>query len=417
LSFTNFIKEFRAKKGGLIVFSSIVEKIGGLLLYIIATNLIPKNELGFIVYANTSLDFIFPFIGFGVHQGLIRYGSLAKSQLEKNYLFQISLKKGLQFSLLLVALFAILSPFITLNLKPSLTYLLLLSFQLISLFLFEIVRIYIRIINLNRLYAQITIAKVFFLVLLAFLFTLKFTGIGYVIVLSLAPLFVAIYYIYKLDLLKHKLPKKINFNLTDYISYGMFSSFAGVLSQLLFTIDIMLIANMLKDESLVAHYKISTILPFSFLILSMAFIRTNFVKLANKSESDKTYIKNYYLNYLKIFSVLSILIIGFFYFFSDTVFLLFGKSYQNDYNLMFIFSIGIAGGLLLRVPLGNILSAVGLPKINALNSFIVLIFNLILSYFLITKMGIKGAAIATSIMFWFSGILSLIAFIWYLRKK
>ena len=417
MSFTNFIKEFRAKKGGLIVFSSIVEKIGGLLLYIIATNLIPKNELGFIVYANTSLDFIFPFIGFGVHQGLIRYGSLAKSQLEKNYLFQISLKKGLQFSLLLVALFAILSPFITLNLKPSLTYLLLLSFQLISLFLFEIVRIYIRIINLNRLYAQITIAKVFFLVLLAFLFTLKFTGIGYVIVLSLAPLFVAIYYIYKLDLLKHKLPKKINFNLTDYISYGMFSSFAGVLSQLLFTIDIMLIANMLKDESLVAHYKISTILPFSFLILSMAFIRTNFVKLANKSESDKTYIKNYYLNYLKIFSVLSILIIGFFYFFSDTVFLLFGKSYQNDYNLMFIFSIGIAGGLLLRVPLGNILSAVGLPKINALNSFIVLIFNLILSYFLITKMGIKGAAIATSIMFWFSGILSLIAFIWYLRKK
>ena len=96
--------------------------------------------------------------------------------------------------------------------------------------------------------------------------------------------------------------------------------------------------------------------------------------------------------------------------------MLFGKQYNNDYNLMFIFSFGIAGASLLRIPLGNILSAIGWPKINALNSFIVLIFNLILSYYLINKMGIIGAAIATTIMFWFSGILSLIAFIWYLKK-
>jgi O-antigen/teichoic acid export membrane protein len=310
----------------------------------------------------------------------------------------------------------ILSPIITYNFKNSLFYLLILSVQLISLFLFEILRIYIRLINLNKLYAKITIIKTLTLVLFSLLLTLNFSGIGYVISFALVPLIISLFFIRKLKLINKSIPKSLNFNLKEFISYGMFSSFAGVLSQLLFAVDILLITNILRDETLVAQYKTATFLPFSFLFLSVAFIRTNFVKIANKSLTDKNYIKHYYLNYLKIFSVLSTLIILFFYFFSDYIFLFFGKQYNNDYNLMFVFSIGIAGSLLLRTPLGNLLSAVGWPKINALNSFIVLICNVILNYILIHKMGIIGAAIATTIMFWFSGVLSLIAFIWYLKS-
>ncbi len=396
--------------------AAIIEKIGGLLLYVIVTHFISKNELGFIVYANTSLDFIFPFIGFGVHQGLIRYGSIAKSQIEKNYLFQVALKKGVKHSFYLIALVLLLAPLIAYNLKGSLFYILILSVQLLSLFVFEILRIYVRVLNLNKLYAKITIQKTILTVLFAFVLTYKFKGVGYVLVLSLVPLLLSFFYIYKLQLLKNKVPKNLIFNLKEFVSYGLFSSFAGVLGQLLFAVDILLIANILKNETLVAHYKISTILPFSFLFLAVSFIKTNFVKLANKSEIDKTYILNYYLNYLKLFALPSLLLVGVFYFLSDDILRVFGKNYTNDYHLMFIFSIGIVGGLLLRIPLGNILSAVGLPKINALTSFITLIINVVLSYFLIHKMGIKGAAIATSSMFWFSGVLSLIAFIWYLRK-
>ena len=83
---------------------------------------------------------------------------------------------------------------------------------------------------------------------------------------------------------------------------------------------------------------------------------------------------------------------------------------------MLIFSFGVMGALLLRIPLGNILVAVGWPKINALNSFIILILNLIFSYIFITRNGLVGAAVVTASMMWLSGILSLIAFVWYLKE-
>lgn len=415
MNFKNFIQEFNNQKGGIVVLAALIEKIGGFLIVIIALNFISKSQFGFFTYANITLTFIIPFIGFGVHQGLIRFGALSKSQYNKKLLFNVTLKKGLKYSVFLILAVVLFSPLTTINNKESLPYLLVLSIQLLSLFVFEVVRIYVRLIHLNKLYAKITIFKTIFMVLFVLLFTLKFKGIGYAISLSVVPLIVAVFYIYKLKLLTKTLPKSTDINIKEFISYGMYMSFGSVLSELLFSVDILLIGNLLQDELLVAHYKAATVFPFSFLFLVPAFIRSNFVKLSNKS-SDKNYVKNYYLNYLKIFSVLSILILLFFYFFSDYIFFFFGEEYKNEYDLMFIFAIGVAGALLFRNPLGNILSAIGLPKIHAINSLIVLIFNVILSYILIKKMGMIGAAIATSIMFWFSGLLSLIAFAWYLKK-
>lgn len=415
MKLTDFLQEFKAKKGGFVVLSSIIEKIGGLLLILIATHLISKSEFGFIVYANTSLDFLFPFIGFGMHQGLIYYGSRVSSQTEKTRLFNDAFITGMLFSLLLIFVVLVLGSYITIHKKNAYVYLLILSVQFISLFLYEMLRVYFRLLHLNSIYAKITNVKTVFLTLFTFVLTYYFKGIGYVLGLVLSPLIVSIFFYFKFKIINFN-TKSISFNLKKFLKYGMLTSFSGVLSQLLFAVDILLIGNLITDETLISQYKTSTVLPFSFLFLSVSFIRTNFVKIANKSVNDKNYVKQYYVNYLKIFSVISIFIVVLFYFFSDYIFLLFGKEYTNQYNLMFIFSIGVAGALLLRIPLGNILSAVGLPKINAINSFIVLIINTVLSYILIHKMGIIGAAIATSSMFWLSGILSLIAFIWYLKK-
>lgn len=94
----------------------------------------------------------------------------------------------------------------------------------------------------------------------------------------------------------------------------------------------------------------------------------------------------------------------------------FGKEYSNDNNLMFVFSIGTVGALLFRNPLGNILSAIGLPKINAFFSLIVLIINVIAGYYFITKYGVMGAAYTTIFLMWFSGILSLFAFIYFIKQ-
>ena len=105
----------------------------------------------------------------------------------------------------------------------------------------------------------------------------------------------------------------------------------------------------------------------------------------------------------------------FFYLFSSNLILVFGVSY-NDSMLMMIFTIGVVGALLFRIPLGNILSAVGLSKINAINSFVILVLNVVFSYFFILNYGALGAAIVTAFLMWFSGFLSLFYFIKFMKK-
>ena len=416
MRFTDFYQNFIKRKGIFVGLSSLVEKIGGFCLIFIATKILTKNDFGFITYANTALVFLIPFVGFGVHQGLIRYGAIANSQKEKKVLFLFTLRKGISYSLLLVLLVVLLTPILSTNLKEASTYIYILSLQLIGLFLFEMLRIYTRLLHLNKLYARITNVKTISLVLVALVLTLKFNSIGYVIALAFVPFLVALVYLKKLHLLQFRIIEKPKLNFKQFFLYGFYTSASGVLSQLLYAVDILLLGNILKDETAVAWYKVSNIFPFSLLILPLIFINTDFVKIANKSVSDKKYVRDYYLNYLKLFLLISLGVFVVFYFFSDNLLSLFGKEYI-DSSLMQIFSIGVIGALLLRIPLGNILSAIGLVRINAINSLIILILNIILSYIFIKNKGTEGADLVTSGLMWFSGILSLVYFIWFIKKR
>ena len=144
---------------------------------------------------------------------------------------------------------------------------------------------------------------------------------------------------------------------------------------------------------------------------------TDFVQLSRASEYNPSYLKTYYLNYLKLFSGISLALVVFFYFGSSTILKIFGKDYYEYPELMFIFSIGIAGGLLFRVPMGNMLSAIGWPKVNAILSVIILLINLVANYWMVTNYGTIGAAITTSALMWLSGFLSLGAFLYFLKQK
>ncbi|WP_369047922.1 oligosaccharide flippase family protein [Tenacibaculum sp. UWU-22] len=415
MKFSVFVNNFIKRKGILVGVSSMVEKIGGFCVVFIATHFLTQNNFGLITYANTILMFIAPFIGFGIHQGLIRYGSIAKSQIEKKNLFIFTLKKGIKFSFVLIGIVILLSPLLTSNLKQANTYLIILSFQLLSLFLYEMLRVYSRIINLNKLYAYITIFKTLLLVISTYLLTLKFKNIGYVIAITLTPFLTAIFYFKKIKLKTFKSTTLSKIQFKNILFYGFNTSVGGVLSQLLYAVDILLIANIIKKEAAVALYKVSSVVPFSLLILPLIFMKTDFVLLANKSVVDKQYIKKYYFNYLKIFTVISFLIVLFFYFFSGSIMSLFSESY-TDSSLVIIFAVGVVGALLLRIPLGNILSAVGLTKINAINSFIIVLLNIVLGYIFILKYGLVGAALTTAFLMWFSGVLSLLFFIRFLKQ-
>lgn len=417
MSTTQFIKSFINRKGGHILFSFLFIKVVNFVVALVVVRLLTKAEYGFIAYAVTIISFVVPFMGAGVHQGFLRYGSICGSQIGKRDLFRRTIKKGLLFSAIIAVLIILLIPFITSYLAGSALFLGILTFQLIALLLLQFVGIYCRLLHLNKLFAQIEISNSALLFVGNIGMALCFGGVGYVLSLSLVPFIVACFYIYKLRLYKSSGEKsRATLPIGKFIKYGMSMSAGGVLSQLLFGVDIITIGYILQNEELVAQYKVASIIPFSFLMIPGAIIATDFVKLSAASKTDKPFLKTYYLNFLKLFSIFSVALFFFFFFFGESLLSIFGKNYQQTPELMCIFAFGIIGGMMFRVPLGNMLSVIGWPNTNAIFSLIVLIINLVANYYMVTWYGVIGAAITTSVLMWFSGLLSLGAFVWFLRE-
>ena len=78
--------------------------------------------------------------------------------------------------------------------------------------------------------------------------------------------------------------------------------------------------------------------------------------------------------------------------------------------------LGITGIYIFRGLFGNLLSSIGKIELNYYIISIAIIINIISNYYLIPKYGIKGAAITSAILMWFTGILSWLSFVYFYRK-
>jgi len=355
-------------------------------------------------------------MGMGAFQGLIKYGAKFKNNEQKLRLFNYSLKNGLLLTLGLSAFLYLIAPIVTKNLPGSTLFFRILSFQIIGLSLLEFIKSYFRLIDKNQLYAVWEIIYSISLLIIALSSIYYFGAIGYVVAFVVTPFIISTIIIirYKLLLIeKTPLDKSISFN--TFWKYGLIVSIGTVSSQLLYVLDIVMIGNILKDSVDVAIYKAAGLIPLNFRFVPYIFILTDYVKFA-KNENNGKYLLNYFVNYLKIFIPISIILILIFSFNNTIWTIIFGRDYEEVNNLIWIFSISIAASLTLRIPLGNILTATKWAHYNAYISIGSLILNIALNYVLIKNNGIYGAAWATTITMWISGLVTLLVFILYLNK-
>lgn len=237
---------------------------------------------------------------------------------------------------------------------------------------------------------------------------------GYAVALLITPIITSFFFISKIKI-ELKTIKKIPLFNIDFWKYGFFASLSNVVTQLLFVIDILLIGYLLNNSELVTNYRYISLVPFSLLFLPRVFIITDFVTIT-ENIFNKKYVIEYIKNYLSLFTVISILMTLFCWFFSADILILFEESY-SQYILSFrILIIGISGIFIFRNLFGNLLSSIGFAKTNYYIAMVSLTINIISNFFLIPLYGILGAAITTAVLMWISGILSGMSF-WYLYTK
>ena len=411
----NFIGGFISRSGNAIFISTILSRILSFVGSVVVLRLLDNKELGVILFAFSIIQFIIPIAGFGLHQSLLRYGALLKSNKEKEKLFSYVLKNGVIGSLILIIIVILVGWFIPFQFKKTFYYLSLLSTAILTNFLFELVKTQFRLQHKNILFAKAEFFQSFLLVVLIFTLTMYLEGLGYVIALISAPLLSAMLLVKKLKITFY-FKSDLTITNLDFWKYGFFGGLSNVVTQLLFIIDIILIGELMSDPLLVTQYKYISIIPFSLLFLPRIFIAADFVTFTEKI-NQKEYIKKYIKSYMLFFSFLSIIIFSLSYVFSDSILLIFGEQYVKYSDSFLILIFGVNGIFILRGLFGNLLSSIGKMSVNYYIVSAALIINIISNYYLISRYGIKGAAITSCILMWFTGLLSWICFNYLYKNK
>jgi len=411
----NFIKNFLNRSGGYIFSTSVISKGLSFFASWIAIRLIPNKELGAVIFAFQIIAFIIPVAGLGLEQGLFRYGALIKSTIEKNKLFMYTLKYGILVSFILIGFIILSTFFIEFKLEKTKYYLIFLSLALTTHYIFGIIKIKILLDKDNKLFSFVDLTYNIIFVLLVFILSYYFNELGYAISLILVPLLTSLFFIHKITFKWNQSVDQEIPNFTFW-KYGFFASLSNVTTQLLISIDIILIGSILNNLELVTAFKYISLIPFSFLFLSQAVMTTDFVNLTEKIY-EKEYILNYIKNYIKLFTLISLGCLLFIYLFGAYILSFFEKDYSQYTITLFILTIGISGILILRGLFGNLLSSIGKAHINFITTSIAILLNLVFNYYLIPLYGINGAAITSAMLMWFTGILSALFFFYFFKQK
>ena len=403
-----YIQNFISRSGNYILSASIISRILSFFASWIALQLIPNKELGIVLFAYNIILFIIPIGGFGLHQSLLRFGSLLKTSEEKNSLFRYTFFKGIWVTFILIFIIIIVSLFIDFQFENTKYYLAFLSITLIPTYIFELIKIQFRLHHKNKLFAFTEIVFTSVLTISVLVLSYYFKENGYAIAIVLTPTITILFFIkkFKSDLFFNRKLTMIN---REFWKYGFFASLSNVVTQLLFVIDILLIGFLLNDAEMVTNYKYISLIPLSLLFLPRAFINADFVAFT-ENIYDKKYIIKYIKSYLLLFTILSIAFCILFGFFSNFILKLFDAGFIQFKTSFLILLIGVSGILIFRGLFGNLLSSIGKAHINFYITFTALIINFFSNYYLIPKYGLKGAAITSASLMWFTGILSAIIF-------
>lgn len=404
----DFIKGFIIRKGHFVSLALLTDKVAQLLAPYIIVMYVSQLVYGDFIYGMTIIGLMIPFSGGGLNHSLLYYGSDSE---DKRSLFNNILITGSALNFILVLVILMLSPLLTYNRPESLFYLNLLTIFMFFQFYHLILNNHYRINDSNLNYSKNNIVKSLIFVSVIISLVPHYGIYGLIIAYILSPLYSTVKS-FKIFTYKDFSFKKSS----KYIKYGLYVGLSSIASQIILLSDNIIIGNLIENSEKLSIYKIASIIPLGLFFIPNVFLTTDFVEISRMKKEKKLIIK-YYKEYLKLFSIITFLLISVIYFCSDFIIIeIFGIEYMESVQILKVLLIGTIPVFLLRNPIGFILNAVGQAKINVRNTYIMLLINLMLSVILTTKFGLIGAAFGTSLTLLLGGCLNLYSIIKWLKE-
>jgi len=161
---------------------------------------------------------------------------------------------------------------------------------------------------------------------------------------------------------------------------------------------------------------VATIIPFNLLVLPLLIMTTDFVHFSKNSRNSAV-LKDYYFQYVKTLSVFTLIPFLIILVLNKTILLiLFSANYAASAPISLVLLVGVLFSFFFRIPLGNILAAVGKADWNVVHTIFWLIAFIPISILSYNSWGMLGIAASISFVLIFSGFISLVLFFYYLKS-
>lgn len=396
-----------------VIYSGLFSKIIGLISVFFLTYVLLPSDYGNLTYVLAIINIIIPFLGFGLNHSLLRYGDNSSPE-ELKKLTAFTLYRGSIITLTETILLIVFVYFFNSDMEIS-KISVILSFQLIFSYPLKIIQSRLQLAKKNKEFALTIFANSFVLFILLILGYYTFSFRGVLIAYMAYPLVTLIIFLFKnIEIMKWTRVQEI-ISKKELYRYGLFVGLASVASQMLYSMDMIMIKSMLNSSEMVAIYRVGSLISVNGLIFCNNIMNADFVYI---KELDGSKVKDYYKKLSKklflsslIMSLLSVPVVFF-----ATNYLL-NVVYKQSLIVHILLMIGFMISFSVRIPIGTILSARGYVKYNVMNAYASLGINLILNLFLIKRMGYMGAALATVITMLFGAIIALYLFRKSLKVK
>lgn len=399
--------------------ATLINKILGFLSNFIVVRLIEKSAYGVYTYANNILSFVLLLSGLGMVSGVFQLCSEKignREEMERIYAYGSAV--GIGFNFIIAMIIFCVARFYTLPIPASNHLLMLMALTPIINILFEFQQIYLRFNLKNQEYSYASTINTALLLICSVIGSVLFKEEG---------LIFARYFAYILSsLLTYKLfrapiklygEKLIQESRKVLYRISIISMFNNGLSQMLYLLDIFVLGLVVVDESIIASYKIATVIPTALYFIPSAVCTYVYPYFAMNKDNKKWLIDNYKRLTFLMMTFNAVLTVGLCITSPIIIRIFFGKQYLDAVSCFRILIIGYFFNGTFRGIAGNLLVTQRRLKFNLFEGLISGGINIIGNALLIPALGSIGAAYTTLGVMLISSLLSTGYFIYVLKKK
>lgn len=391
-----------------IIAGSTLAKIAGFVSVFFLPRFLSKADYGLLTYVENIRNYVMLFNGIGITNATLRFCAQQGSDEEKKGYFVASLKIGIFADVFLIVLTTAAFLVIPFPYEGARFQLVISSCLPILYFLFTDIQLLLRATFQNQRYSVYNFTYSFLLMIFQIVFAVLWGVTGVMIgkYLSMALCVLMGYLLIRdLPMMKAKAIKLDWHEIKTIIRFGIVMLTASATSTVMSYNETFIVGQLLKDEELLAEYRVAAnILSISLFLLEalLVFILPYFIQHIK----DKQWI---WENYKKLFvingTVMTLFHLGLFIFAKLYLFIFAGPEYMGAVSLVRMFLVASWIQAVFRGISGNILAVTGEEKFNLKINIVFVVVHAVIDVAAVKTLGIYGAAIALIVVYFLSGLI------------